>query len=71
MPASLKIRKAAKGVVVFVRLTPKSACHDIEGLEDFGGETRLKARVCAQLEADRANAEPEKLIGSACRPAKS
>lgn len=45
-----------------VRLTPKSARDAIDGLEDFGGETVLKARVRALPEAGRANAALEALI---------
>jgi uncharacterized protein (TIGR00251 family) len=59
---SLKIRKVATGVVVPVRLTPKSGRDEIVGLEDFGGETVLKARVRAVPEDGRANAALEKLI---------
>jgi uncharacterized protein YggU (UPF0235/DUF167 family) len=60
--ASLNVRKAATGVIVTVRLTPRSARDAIDGLEDFGGETVLKARVRAVPEAGRANAALEKLI---------
>jgi uncharacterized protein len=62
--ASLNVRKAATGVIVTVRLTPRSARDAIEGLEDFGGETVLKARVRAVPEAGRANAALEKLIAN-------
>jgi len=49
-------------VVVPVRLTPTSGRDEIAGLEDFGGETVLKARVRAVPENGRANAALEKLI---------
>lgn len=59
---SLNVRKTATGVVVPVRLTPKSGRDEIAGLEDFGGETVLKARVRAVPEDGRANTALEKLI---------
>jgi uncharacterized protein (TIGR00251 family) len=59
---SLNLRKTASGVVVPVRLTPKSGRDEIVGLEDFGCETMLKARVRAVPEEGRANAALEKLI---------
>jgi len=45
-----------------VRLTAKSGWDAIEGVEDFGGEAVLKARVRAAPENGRANASLEKLI---------
>jgi uncharacterized protein (TIGR00251 family) len=59
---SLNIRKTATGVVMPVRLTPKSGRDEIAGLEDFGGDTVLKARVRAVPEDGRANTALEKLI---------
>ncbi len=59
---SLNIRQTAIGVLVPVRLTPKSARDEIAGVEDFGGESVLKARVRALPEDGRANAALEKLI---------
>lgn len=59
---SLNVRKLAAGVVVPVRLTPKSGGDEIAGLEEFGGETVLRARVRAVPEDGRANAALEKLI---------
>jgi len=56
------MRTVAAGVVVPVRLTPKSGRDEIAGLEEFGGETVLKARVRAVPEDGRANAALEKLI---------
>ena len=45
-----------------VRLTPKSARDEIVGVETFGEETVLKARVRALPDDGRANAALEKLI---------
>ncbi|MGH6735417.1 MAG: DUF167 family protein [Methyloceanibacter sp.] len=45
-----------------VRLTPKAARDEVVGVEDFGGEAVLKARVRALPEDGRANAALEKLI---------
>ena len=45
-----------------MRLTPRSARDAVEGLQDFAGETVLKARVRAVPEAGRANAALERLI---------
>jgi hypothetical protein len=45
-----------------VRLTPKSGRDEISGIEAFGGETVLKARVRALPEAGRANQALERLI---------
>jgi uncharacterized protein (TIGR00251 family) len=59
---SLNVRKVTAGVVVPVRLTPKSGRDEIAGLEDFGGETVLKVRVRAVPEDGRANTALEKLI---------
>jgi uncharacterized protein len=50
------------GITLKVRLTPKSSRDEIVGLEDFAGETVLKARVRAIPEAGRANAALVKLI---------
>ncbi len=64
MSAAHRLRAQAtkSGVVLKVRLTPKSSRDAIEGLADFGGETVLKARVRAVPEAGRANAALTKLI---------
>ena len=45
-----------------MRLTPKSGKDEIAGVETFGEETVLKARVRALPEAGRANAALERLI---------
>lgn len=59
---SLKIRQTVTGVVVPVRLTPKSARDDIVGVVAFDGQPVLKARVRALPEDGRANAAVQKLI---------
>lgn len=59
---SLKIRQTATGVVVAVRLTPKSSRDDIVGVAEFDGEAVLKARVRAVPADGRANAALTKLI---------
>ena len=58
----LKIRQTEDGVALAVRLTPKSARDAVEGVEEFGGDPVLKARVRAVPENGRANAALEKLI---------
>ena len=47
-----------------VRLTPKSSRDEIVGVEAFGGEAVLKARVRALPEDGRANEALEKLIAA-------
>jgi uncharacterized protein (TIGR00251 family) len=61
-PLSLNIRRTATGVMLPVRLTPKSARDEIVGVETFGGEAVLKARVRDLPEDGRANTALEKLI---------
>jgi uncharacterized protein len=60
----LPVRSARSGVTLSVRLTPKSSRDAIEGVEAFGGEAVLKARVRALPEDGRANAALEKLIAA-------
>ena len=62
--ASLKLdlRRSSAGVTLKVRLTPKSSRDEIVGVEDFGGEAVLKARVRAIPEDGRANEALEKLV---------
>jgi uncharacterized protein YggU (UPF0235/DUF167 family) len=52
------------GVMLPVRLTPKSARDEIAGIENFGGETVLKARVRALPARVRANEALERLIAA-------
>jgi uncharacterized protein (TIGR00251 family) len=59
---TVTVRKVASGVLLPVRLTPKSARDEILGIETFGEEAMLKARVRALPEDGRANAALEKLI---------
>ena len=61
-PPRLKIRQTEKGVAIAVRLTPKSGRDAVEGVEEFGGDPVLKARVRAVPENGRANAALEALI---------
>jgi uncharacterized protein len=59
---SITLRSTGSGVILPVRLTPKAARDEIVGVEDFGGEAMLKARVRALPESGRANAALETLI---------
>jgi uncharacterized protein len=61
-PLVLSLRKNRDGVILAVRLTPRSSRDEIAGIEDRGGECVLKARVRAIPEAGRANAALETLI---------
>ena len=58
----LKIRQTEKGIAIAVRLTPKSGRDVVEGVEEFGGDPVLKARVRALPENGRANTALEALI---------
>jgi uncharacterized protein YggU (UPF0235/DUF167 family) len=58
----LKLRRVAAGVMLPVRLTPKSGRDEIAGIETFGGDAVLKARVRAAPEAGHANDALERLI---------
>jgi uncharacterized protein (TIGR00251 family) len=62
--ASLKLdlRSVSEGVMLKVRLTPKSARDEIIGVETFGGEAVLKARVRALAEDGRANEALTRLV---------
>jgi uncharacterized protein (TIGR00251 family) len=62
--AELRLERTGAGLRLRVRLTPKSSRDEIVGVEEFGGETVLKARVRALPEAGRANAALTKLIAS-------
>jgi uncharacterized protein (TIGR00251 family) len=56
------LRRSRDGVILAVRLTPKSSRDEVVGLEDHGGAGVLKARVRAVPEAGRANRALETLI---------
>ena len=60
--AKLALRRVAAGIMLPVRLTPKSSRDEIGGIEAFGGEAVLKARVRALPEDGRANEALAKLI---------
>jgi uncharacterized protein len=55
-------RRCDGGVILAVRLTPKSATDEVKGVELFDGASVLVARVRALPEAGRANQALEKLI---------
>jgi len=59
---TLGLRRTRDGVMLPVRLTPKSARDEIVGVESFGGEAMLKARVRALPEGGRANEALERLV---------
>lgn len=59
---TLGLRRTGEGVMLSVRLTPKSARDEIVGIESFGGETALKAKVRALPEGGRANEALERLV---------
>jgi uncharacterized protein (TIGR00251 family) len=59
---TLGLRRTGEGVIIAVRLTPKSSRDEIVGLESFGGETVLKAKVRALPESGRANQALERLV---------
>ena len=61
-PLALSLRRSRDGVMLPVRLTPKSSRDEVAGIEDYGGECVLKARVRAVPEAGRANEALETLI---------
>lgn len=59
---ALSLRKSRGGIVIAVRLTPKSSRDEIAGVEPHGGDAVLKAKVRALPEAGRANTALEALI---------
>lgn len=61
-PLALSLRRIREGVIIPVRLTPKSNQDEVAGVEVHGGECVLKARVRAVPEAGRANEALETLI---------
>ena len=58
----LDLRRVGTGIILPVRLTPKSGRDEIVGIEAFGGDAVLKARVRAAPEGGRANEALERLI---------
>jgi uncharacterized protein (TIGR00251 family) len=58
----LDLRSVDGGVMLPIRLTPKSARDEIVGVETFDDEVVLKARVRALPEDGRANAALAKLV---------
>src|SRR5262249_520866 len=58
------LRHTRDGVMLPVRLTPKSARDEIAGIENFGGETVLEARVGELQEQGRANEALEQLVAA-------
>lgn len=58
----VKLRRTSTGIMLPVRLTPKSSRDEIIGIEDFGGWAVVKARVRALPEQGRANDALERLI---------
>ncbi len=61
-PLGFSLRPSRDGVIIAVRLTPKSSRDEVVGLEDHGRISVLKARVRALPEAGRANQALERLI---------
>jgi hypothetical protein len=59
---SLTPRRCDGGIILAVRLTPKSSKDEVRGVESFDGAGVLAARVRALPEAGRANQALEKLI---------
>jgi uncharacterized protein (TIGR00251 family) len=58
----VKLRRTSTGIMLPLRLTPKSSRDEIIGIEDFGGDAVVKARVRALPEQGRANEALERLI---------
>lgn len=55
-------RRSRDGIILAVRLTPKSARDEVAGVEPHDGNAVLKARVRALPDKGKANAALEKLI---------
>ena len=62
LPSGRCWRATGSGIVLSVRLTPRSSCDAVEGLERQGTAQFLKARVRAVADKGKANAALEKLI---------
>lgn len=54
-PSSLPARTTTEGIVIAVRLTPKSSADEVQGVEDTADGPVLKARVRAIPDKGRAN----------------
>ena len=55
-------RRTGEGLLVVVRLTPKSSGDVVEGIDAHGGRPVLKARVRAAPEKGKANTALERLM---------
>ena len=65
-------RRSPGGIVLAVRLTPKSSCDEISGIGTFDDRNVLRAKVRAIPDKGKANAALEKLIAKWLRvPGKS
>lgn len=63
MPGASVCRRTGDGIVLAVRLTPKSAREEIGGIEETAdGRRAIRARVRAVPEKGGANAALEKLV---------
>ncbi|XSG83183.1 MAG: DUF167 family protein [Methyloligella sp. ZOD6] len=58
----MPFRRDAEGLLLAVRLTPKSGRDQVEGIEEYDGAPVLRARVRAVPEDGKANTALEKLI---------
>jgi uncharacterized protein (TIGR00251 family) len=58
----LDLRRVNSGIMLPVRLSPKSSRDEIVGIEEFGGAAVLKARVRALPEDGRANEALARLV---------
>ncbi|WP_339614498.1 DUF167 family protein [uncultured Parvibaculum sp.] len=65
MPGDLPVRRAPDGVLVALKVTPKSGANRIEGLVGDGDGTRLRLRVTAAPEKGKANEAVMKLVAKA------
>ncbi|MGX1198252.1 DUF167 domain-containing protein [Parvibaculum sp. MBR-TMA-1.3b-4.2] len=65
MPGDLPVRRTPDGVLVALKVTPKSGANRIEGLVSDGEGTRLRLRVTAAPEKGKANEAVIKLVAKA------
>jgi uncharacterized protein len=61
---AVPLRATATGIVLQVRLTPKSSRDAVDGVENRGEATVLKARVRAVPEDGKANAALESVLAT-------